>query len=189
MQLLGVDLNLQYSDFFSLPFLSPSFFFFLSANFAFQCLQVDKCLTSVVFRCPCKIAAFFFFFKLQILPRDVGSSQDNFTKSNCLQWLFPAPSDLKFFACVRLRWKSISFWNGFAFGFSVPFACLFVSLGVRPLLISDHLPVSVKRICSPGVPTLPFEGLLGFVEWSREDCIVGAGLGEHTFLPQTSPFL
>ena len=60
MQLLGVDLNLQYSDFFSFSF----FFFFLSANFAFQCLQVDKCLTSVVFRCPCKIAAFFFFFSL-----------------------------------------------------------------------------------------------------------------------------
>lgn len=48
--------------------------------------------------------------------------------------------------------------------------------------ISRHLPVSVTLDLPPRcLPTLPLEDSFGFVEWSREDCIVGAGLDEHTF--------
>lgn len=48
--------------------------------------------------------------------------------------------------------------------------------------ISCHLPVSVTLDLPPRcLHTLPLKDSFGFVEWSREDCIVGAGLGEHTF--------
>lgn len=52
-----VDFDLQYSDFCfpSFSFFVPSFLFFflfLSANFVSQCLQLDQCIISAVFKCP-----------------------------------------------------------------------------------------------------------------------------------------
>lgn len=202
----GGDLGLQYSDFFFFPFLSPSFFFFpfLSANFVFQCLQVDKCLTLVVFKCPCKIAAFFFPLSykhcLEAGRVITGLLSHGTTLQNMIVYSGSSPHThplrfliWNFCLCATqvkthlvLEWFWFFFWGG---GW---FSVLFVfpwELETTFWLATTCLYLW-KRVCPHPQASMSFllKDSLGFVEWSREDCIVGAGLGEHTFLPQTSPF-
>ena len=140
-----------------------------------------------MFKCPCKIAAF--LFKLQVLPRGgqghhrLALAQDSFTQYDCLQRRAPY-SDVKFLPASN--WGENPFHSGMVLLFG-SWGFLVFPWGLDHFLISHHLPVPVTKDLLPGFLSFLLKDSLGFVEWSREDCIVGAGLGEHTFSPQTSP--